>query len=126
MPQSIISFIPEGMQRSKMQFVTLLSEELEALKLMDYEEMDQVRASKVMNISRPTFTRIYKRARKKIAEGLVELKSIKLNGGNSYLSENWFSCGDCSAVFNIPENAEFEKTCPMCSGKSIERIKNPN
>ena len=123
-PHGVVSFIPEGISKNRMQCVTLLSEEFEAVKLVDYENLDQKKASKVMNISRPTLTRIYKRARKKIAEGLVEIKSLKLEGGNSYLGENWYECNNCGAVFNVPENSKSEISCPMCLVNKVKRINN--
>ena len=43
----------------------LLDEEMEALYLMDILELYQEEAAKKMEISRPTFTRILKNARKK-------------------------------------------------------------
>ena len=43
--------------------------------------MDQEEAAKEMNISQPTFNRLLKSARKKIAEAVVEPKAIKIEGG---------------------------------------------
>jgi predicted DNA-binding protein (UPF0251 family) len=123
-PQNPVSFIPEGNLQTGKDEVRLLSEEFEVIKLVDYDDMSHLQASKAMNISRPTLTRIYRRARKKIAESLVELKSLKLGGGNSYLGENWFKCNDCEALFNIPGNNNFNTNCPVCLSKSIHNINN--
>lgn len=49
----------------------LNSDEIEAIFLMDYQDMYQEDAAKKMNISRPTLSRIIKSARKKIATSLV-------------------------------------------------------
>jgi len=51
--------------------ITLLSEEIEALYLMDLLELYQEDAAQKMEISRPTFARIIKSARKKVAFGLL-------------------------------------------------------
>ena len=51
--------------------ITLLSEEIEALYLMDLLELYQEDAAQKMEISRPTFARIIKSARKKVALGLL-------------------------------------------------------
>ena len=44
--------------------------------------MDQEKAARKMAISQPTFNRILKNARKKIAEALVNGNAIKIEGGN--------------------------------------------
>lgn len=49
----------------------LNSDEIEAIFLMDYQDMYQEDAAKKMNISRPTLSRIIKSARKKIATSLI-------------------------------------------------------
>lgn len=51
--------------------IHLLHEELEALYLMDIKELYQADAAKKMGISRPTFARILKDARSKVAMMLV-------------------------------------------------------
>ena len=49
----------------------LNSDEMEAIYLMDYESMYQEDAASLMKVSRPTFSRIIKSARTKIATALV-------------------------------------------------------
>lgn len=56
------------------QGIQLLFEEYESLRLADYEGHAQEEAALKMNVSRPTFTRIYEAARKKMAQALVENK----------------------------------------------------
>jgi predicted DNA-binding protein (UPF0251 family) len=66
---------------NKVESVFLTLDEFEALRLADLEEMKQVDAAKMLNISRPTFSRIVGSARKKIADGLVNIKAIRIEGG---------------------------------------------
>ena len=103
--------------------VSFLLEEFEAVKLIDYEGLNHEQAAKQMNVSRSTITRIYKRARAKIAESLVENRSLKLNSVNIYLSENWLGCNDCECLFNFHQ-AELPDICPVCKSSNIERILN--
>jgi uncharacterized protein len=126
LPHKAISFIPEKKDGIPSESITLLSEEYEVIKLVDYENMNHLQAAKIMKVSRPTLTRIYKKARNKIAESLIEQKTLKLEGGNSYMVENWYKCDDCEAVFNIPESFSFLQNCPVCSGKSIHLFSNNN
>lgn len=118
-PHRDISFVPEGDSIHKTESITLLSEEYESIKLVDYEKMNHLEAAKILHVSRPTITRIYERARKKIAECLVEGKTLKLSGGNSIYIENWFRCEKCNSFFNIPDPEKFGYYCPVCSSDSI-------
>lgn len=98
--------------------VFLLLEEYEALRLCDYEMLNHQEASVIMNISRPTLTRIYARARQKIAESLVLGKQIIIEGGKIYFDSEWFTCKTCGCYFNNPAKLENIKECPLC--KSID------
>jgi len=50
--------------------------------LKDYENMDQEKAAKKMNISQPTFSRLLESGRKKIATAIVKGQAIRIQGGN--------------------------------------------
>jgi len=71
-------FKPRGIPLRFLQEVVLASDEFEALKLHDYDALNQVEAAKKMNISQPTFGRILDRAYKKVAQALVLGKAIKI------------------------------------------------
>ena len=59
----------------------LTIDEFEAIRLRDYEGLDQNEAAKKMGISQPTFQRLYESARGKIADVLVNGKALKIEGG---------------------------------------------
>ncbi len=59
--------------------ITLNHDEIEAIFLMDNQNLYQDDAAKRMNVSRPTFSRIVKSARFKIATALVSGKKIIIN-----------------------------------------------
>ncbi|MFY9406828.1 MAG: DUF134 domain-containing protein, partial [Bacteroidales bacterium] len=58
-------FKPYGVTNTKQNEkpIILLYEEYEAIRLCDYKMYTHLQASEIMNISRPTFTRIYASAR---------------------------------------------------------------
>ncbi len=60
---------------------TLTVDEFEAVRLKDYENLEQEKAAKKMNISQPTFHRLILEARKKIADALTNGKAIRIEGG---------------------------------------------
>jgi hypothetical protein len=66
---------------SKLDVVSLTLDEFEAVRLACLEELKQADAAKKMKISRPTFSRIVKNAHMKIADGLVNIKAIRIEGG---------------------------------------------
>ena len=63
---------------SKLNEIVLSLEEYEALRLVDYKDVEQVSAGKKMEISQPTFSRILSSARKKVAEAIVDGKAIRV------------------------------------------------
>jgi hypothetical protein len=73
----------------------LLFEEYEAIRLADYENLTQEEAAKKMQISRPTFTRLYDKARKSIAKAFVEGAAILIQGGNFRTDDYWYRCVNC-------------------------------
>ncbi|MGM0650422.1 MAG: DUF134 domain-containing protein [Bacteroidota bacterium] len=102
--------------------IVLHIEEYEAIKLMDYELMSQADAAKYIDVSRPTLTRIYELARRKIAQALVEGRSLKISGGNYEMDQVWHTCMECGTQFSGNDN----KACPFCGGENIEIINEKN
>ena len=65
----------------KLRSTCLTLDEFEAVRLADLEGLKQIDAAKRLKISRPTFSRIISSARNKIADGLVNIKAIRIEGG---------------------------------------------
>jgi len=74
-------FKPRGIPCSSLIEVTLTLDELEALKLADLNGEYQEEAAKKMNVSRQTFGLIIEKARKKLADAIVNGKALKIEGG---------------------------------------------
>ncbi|MBD3263199.1 DUF134 domain-containing protein [Candidatus Woesearchaeota archaeon] len=74
-------FKPAGVRMVDLEEVNLTRAELEAIRLKDIEELEQIKAAKKMNVSQPTFNRILSSARKKVAKALVEGQAIRIKGG---------------------------------------------
>jgi len=74
-------FKPRCKPLSKLSDVYLSLDEFEAIRLADLEELKQINAARLMHVSRPTFSRIIALARKKVADGLVNIKVIRIEGG---------------------------------------------
>lgn len=71
------------------EYVSLKVEELEAIRLKDYLNLEQEDAAQLMNVSRPTFQRILTEAHSKVAEALTLGKGIRIEGGNYCLGSGY-------------------------------------
>lgn len=113
-------FKPYGQAGTDEKAIGLHLEEYEAIKLCDYEHLTHVEAADIMNVSRPTFTRVYQSARNKIAKAFVEGLPIIIKGGRSVCGVEWYSCGSCHINFSVRKNED--KACPFCQSKKTENI----
>ncbi len=75
---NVTYFKPRAVPLSDLEEVDLASDEIESLRLCDFEELSQTKAARKMEVSQSTFQRILTSARKKVSEALVEGKAIKL------------------------------------------------
>ena len=130
-------FAPRGSKTKEE--VVLTMGEYEAIRLKDHEGLGQKEAAKKMNVSQPTFNRILKSARKKMAKFLVTGKIIRIEGGDFKMvrprrgagrggrgRQGGFAmgpvgkcvCPKCGfSVPHKPGNPCYEKTCPKCGAK---------
>lgn len=74
-------FRPQCNSLSKLEGVILTLDEFEALRLLDLENLEQENVAKKMKVHRSTISRIISSAHKKIADALVNIKAIKIEGG---------------------------------------------
>lgn len=76
---TISAFVPQGMPQTGE--IVLSVEGLEALRLSDFERLDQETAAQVMAVSRQTYGRILGEARTIVSEALVTAKALRIEGG---------------------------------------------
>ena len=125
-PPLMKGFKPFGIPRRMLSSVSLLYDEYEAIRLLDYEGMNQDQAAAQMNVSRPTLTRIYEKARKTIAQALVEGKMIMIEGGNVQFDRAWYRCRRCYKLIGGLENHVQCKDCNTFSDEELIPINNPD
>ena len=75
-------FKPMGVPIVHLKEIVLNFDELEAIRLVDGEGMEQSKAGKKMKISQSTLSRLLKVGRKKLANAIVSGQAIKIQGGN--------------------------------------------
>lgn len=120
-PPLIAGMKPYGFadKRARPGTVFLNIEEYESLRLCDFLMLHQCQAANMMMVSRPTLTRIYESARRKIAEAIVTGKQLIIEGGKIYFDSSWFFCSECGCYFNNPEYKQPPVECPLCSSPKI-------
>lgn len=106
-----------GVRGRKSNEVVLRLDEYEAIRLLDYQGLTQEEAAVLMDVSRPTLTRIYEEARNKVATAFVEGRDLLFRGGDVYFNEHWYKCNNCKASFSDYSD-EVEK-CAVCNSESI-------
>lgn len=72
---------PAGVPLDALRRVTLLHEELEALRLADLEGLTQEKAAGRMGVSRSTFQRVLAHGRRQVALALTEGHALQIEGG---------------------------------------------
>jgi predicted DNA-binding protein (UPF0251 family) len=106
-----------GIRGRKSNEVILHIEEYEAIRLLDYQNLTQEQAAVLMDVSRPTLTRIYEQARNKVATAFVEGRDLIFRGGDIYFEKNWYKCNSCQASFS--DYSENSQSCPVCKSKDL-------
>ena len=120
-PPKVKGFKPIGYFGSLTQSVKLNVEEYEVIRLLDYESLTQEEAAKHLRVSRPTLTRIYEKARKKVAVALMEANQLLIEGGSFIFKDEWFECSNCRSKFNNPGDKEIQH-CPLCKHQTIVKL----
>ncbi len=79
------SFGPDDCISDESRMIFMTFDEYEAVRLIDLENMTQEECAGQMNVARTTAQAIYKSARTKLAESLINRKILKIEGGNFVL-----------------------------------------
>lgn len=117
-------FKPAGVMSKDLDSVELTLDEFEAIRLADYQGLYQEDAAKIMNISRQTFGNILFSAHQKVADFLINSKSLLIKGGVVEMrnSDNrTFVCYDCKHTFDVPFGTGRPGKCPNCGSNNIHR-----
>lgn len=122
-PPKMKGFKPFGISFCKEEPVQLTFEEYESMRLVNYELLDQDVAASQMNISRPTFTRIYNKALRQIALSFIEGRTIEIDGGCYQLDKDWYRCRKC---FRLIEGSENHVKCKGCASFGENELINLN
>lgn len=73
---------PNAVKMRDLKQIVLSNDQLEALRLADVDNLDQIQAAQKMNISRSTFSRLVAEARNITATALTNGWALKIEGGD--------------------------------------------
>ena len=114
-PPRTAVFKPLGIPLSHLDLAVLSLDELEAIRLADYQGYTQEQAAVTMNVSRPTFGRILAKAHRTIAEALSLGKALRISGGEVRTGrQSRIRCRRCHRAWQIPLPVASTFQCPRC------------
>ena len=109
---------PQGVPMSRLKGVVLPVEGLEAIRLADAEGMEQNAAARLMDVSRPTFSRILADARRMVAEAITKGWAIRIEGG-AYRIETDRDV-KLKKIDRKSEELTMEKIAVSCDGPGLD------
>ena len=117
-------FKPQGVPLIDLEEIRLTVDEYEAIRLADLLDMSHEDAGRKMGVSRATFGRIIQRARKVVAEALINGKAIRIEGGSYKVvtEDRIFRCYNCDHKWEDPRGTGRPSGCPKCSHREFVRI----
>jgi predicted DNA-binding protein (UPF0251 family) len=126
-----VYYVPYGVSEDNLKEITLTLEELESLNLKDKQGLDQNDSAKKMGISRATFQRLLKSARKKMITAILEGKAIRFKGGNYIPDQNIEPVKCLKGTYHYRINKKDLKdkdqeyklssiNCPSCGKRLVE------
>jgi len=118
-PPKMLGFKPFGIRLCDTERVIMQYEEYETVKLVIYDNLSQDEAAEKMEVSRPTLTRIYNSALKKIGQAFVEGKPIVIKGGDFKFDKDWYKCNRC---FKLIDGIKDITTCEDCPDDKDELV----
>ena len=105
---------PKGIPCSLREEVNVSLDELESVKLADFDGLYQEVAAARMNISRQTFGRIIVSAHQKIADALLHGKALKIEGGSVEMAVTGKNrCSNCNR--RLASTTRSSEKCAKCS-----------
>lgn len=117
-PPIFTEFKPVGIKGLDLEQVLLTLDEFEAFRLADFMGMSHAEAAEEMEISRPTFTRLIEKSRKKIADLIIQGKLLTIEGGSIHFRNNIIRCQNCGHMFKTNISSTMTE-CPVCQSKSL-------
>lgn len=115
-------FKPGGVPVGDLEEVKFRVDEFEALRLADWEGLYQEEAAIKMGVSRQTFGNIINSAHRKLADAIVNMKALKIEGGIVQFSARGLICPNCKHR-RVIASASNKHECSKCLRKKAVRAR---
>ena len=76
------TFGPAGASADSRDTIEMSIEEYETIRLIDHENLNQEQCAEIMRVARSTIQRLYTDARRKLADSIINGKTLKICGGD--------------------------------------------
>lgn len=118
-------FKPRGIPMFDLLEVCLTVDEREAIRLADLHSLSHEEGGQQMGVSRATFGRILRNARKTVADAIINGKAINVQGGHyeMVITARLFRCEDCEHEWEEKPGTGRPGACPSCGSQDIMRWK---
>ena len=115
-----VRFEPSGAKNTEPVFLTV--DEYEAVRLIDFEKRTHEQCAAQMGVSRTTATEMYERAREKIADCLVNGRTLQIGGGNYMVCDGSAKTG-CAERCDRAKRLSIRQAAGSAAGKEEEKMK---
>ena len=117
-------FKPRGIPMLELDEVKLTVDEREAMRLSDLLGLSHEDAGRRMGVSRATFGRILQKARRTVADALINGKAINVEGGSYRVvgGNRIFCCEQCRHQWEEELGTGPPAECPNCGHDRMHRI----
>jgi len=109
---------PQGVPLAALDEVVLTLDEAEAVRLADLEALYQEEAARRMGVSRQTFGNIVERARRKLADCVINGKALRIERGGVADAKGRYLFERCGHAWRVPHGSPLPKACPTCADES--------
>jgi predicted DNA-binding protein (UPF0251 family) len=118
-------FKPRGIPMLDLEEVVLTVDEREAIRLADLQGLSHEEGGELMGVSRATFGRILRNARRIIADAIISGKAINVQGGTYEIvvTPRLFCCDSCGHEWEEAPGTGRPDNCPSCGDDEILRLK---
>ncbi|MBL7139241.1 MAG: DUF134 domain-containing protein [Bacteroidales bacterium] len=117
-PPLFSEFKPVEIRGQDLEQVLLTLDEFESFRLADQLGLSHAEAAEEMEISRSTFSRLIEKARKKIADFIIQGRLLTIEGGNIHFRSNIIRCRNCGHMFKSGFADSITK-CPSCHSNNL-------
>ncbi len=116
-------FKPQGVPLGTLEQAVITIDEMEAVRLSDFQGLSQEEVARQMQVSRPTVTRMLARAHRAVADALAHGKAIRIEGGDYRLVGQFLECRFCGHLeAALSAEGVAPQSCSKCQSQNFGQL----